>query len=179
MVSVHVLPPVANDMGVDSLLAPLGSRVYMENDTVRLRIVNYGNQPQTNIPVCYQLKKGNQVVQMITDTCRQTIPAGESYIFTFDTLLLITTPTTEQEYKLIVWTHLPNDEIIRNDTLRMPYSGHNEEPGFEYKFKSLSYSTEYCSPSFSDAGNIDICRVSFNEIDFTIPGLGRKHTVLG
>lgn len=154
-----------NDMAFEAVLAPLGERVYMLDDTVRLRIANYGTRPQSNVPVAYQLKRGNVVLQEVFETCRTTIPAGQTHIYTFDSLLTIPTPTSQQNYTLTVWTDLTTDETRRNDTIRYPYT-----------FRSLAESTY--NPQKPGNPSFDITRVSFNEFDFECPQLGRGLTDL-
>ena len=164
-VTVHVAPNLPNDMAFEQVLAPLGHRVYMENDTVRVRIVNYGTSSQTNVPVAYQLKRGNNVIQDAYEICPATIPAGQSYDYTFNTLLDIPTPTTQQNYSLKLWTDLATDGARRNDTIRVPYTFHSL-PESQYSV------THPSSPTF------DITRVSFNEIDYQTPQQGRGYTNL-
>lgn len=159
-VHVHVAELKQNDVAFAEILAPVGGRVYMENDTVRLRISNYGTRSQNNIPITYQLKKGNTIVQTVTETCTATIPSGEDYIYTFDSLLLISTPTQTQNYTLTAWTDLPTDQVRRNDTMRT-----------QITFRSLTESTY--GYSYSANPSFDITRVSFNEIDFNCPPLAR------
>ena len=165
-VHVSVAPRVANDMAFEAILAPMGSRVYMENDTVRVRISNYGTSSQTNVPVAFQLKRGNNIIQNVTETCPATIPAGQSYDFAFSTLLDIPTPTTAQNYSLTVWTDLATDAVRRNDTIRTAYT-----------FRSLAES-QYNATTPGDP-SFDITRVSFNEIDYETPQQGRGYTNLG
>ncbi len=164
-VTVHVAARIPNDMAMKQVLAPLGDRVYMENDTVRVVISNYGTSSQTNIPITYQLKRGNTVVQTETEICNATIPAGQDYTYTFSHLLNITTPTSAQNYSLNIWTDLATDGTRRNDTLRTPHL-----------FHSLPESTY--DPQCSSNPSFDVTRVSYNEIDFDLPPLGRGLTDL-
>lgn len=164
-VTVHVANRIPNDMAIKEVLAPLGERVYMENDTVRIIISNFGTASQTNIPITYQLKRGNSVVQTVTEICSANIPAGQDYTFTFDELLDITTPTSTQNYSLNIWTDLATDGTRRNDTLRTPHT-----------FRSLAESTY--NPQASGHPSFDVTRVSYNEIDFELPPLGRGLTNL-
>lgn len=164
-VHVGILPLFANDVAFEEVLAPLGGRVYMENDTVRVRIANYGTRSQTNVPVVYQLMRGNNVIQQVEEICPVTIPAGQTHVYTFDSLLNIPTPTQNQNYTLKVWTDLASDASRRNDTIR-----------YDHTFRSLAESTykrhKPTAPTF------DITRVSFNELDFECPPLGRGLTDL-
>ena len=164
-VHVTVEALIANDMAFLSVQAPLGNRVYMENDTVRVSIVNYGTASQTNVPVTYELKRGGTVLQTVTEFCTATIASGQSYTYTFDRLLDIPTPTQTQNYSLNIWTDLPSDDVRRNDTIRVPYT-----------FRSLAENTYVTSQPGSPS--FDVTRVSYNEIDLDIPPLGRGFTDL-
>ncbi len=164
-VHVYIDNLYENDIAFEEVLAPLGGRVYMENDTVRIRIANYGTRSQTNIPVAYRLKRGNNVLQDVYEICHATIPAGQTYVYTFDSLLTIPTPTQSQSYSLQVWTDLTTDAVRRNDTIRYPWT-----------FSSLPESTY--NPSKPGSPTFDITRVSFNEFDFECPQLGRGLTDL-
>ena len=167
-VTVHVADRIENDMAFDSILAPLGGRVYMENDTVRIRVVNYGTRPQSNIPVAYQLKQGNNVIQTVSETIAATIPAGQTYIYTFDSLLTISSPTTSKTYSLLVWTDLANDGTRRADTIRVART-----------FSSLPqsrYTSTYNFKPTTDDVKYDITRCSWNGIDIDMPPLGRAIT---
>ncbi len=167
-VTVHVAPRIANDIAFEEILAPLGSRVYMSNDTVRVQIANYGTATQSNFPVTYELKRGNTVLQHVTEICTEPIIGGQNYAFTFDSLLTIPTPTTNQNYSLVVWTDLATDGTRRNDTIRTPYT-----------FRSLAENT-YCTPTTPLEASLNISRVAFNQIDFDIPPLssGRAYNNL-
>ena len=169
---MHVAPPVEHDIAYEAVLAPLGSRVYMEDDTVRLRIANYGSSPESNFPVTYLLKYGNNVLQTVTDTVTATIQPGDTYIFTFDSLLTginqpnLHTPTTQKNFTLNVWTDLATDMVRRNDTIRTPYT-----------FGSKPEST-YAVAAPPSETSFDITRISFNQIDLDLPPLGRGYTNL-
>lgn len=168
-VHVHVMPRKTRDVAVEHMLAPLGDRVYMENDTVRVQIANYGSTAQSNFPITYELKRGNNIIQTVTDTVRENLVTDQTYIFTFDTLLNIPTPLTAQNYTLKVWTDLTNDATRRNDTLRLPHA-------FASKAQEL-YNTTSEFPADEDT-KFDITRVAFNGIDLDIPPLNRTYTNL-
>lgn len=162
-VTVHVDPATDIDMAMVDILAPLGNRVYMEDDTVRIRVANYSHNVMSNVPVSFEMKKGNTVVQTATEIIEASIAPNEIYSYTFNTLLdSISTPTTQQNYTVNAWTSMPNDRTPRNDTVRVVKT-----------FKTLKETT-YNSPN---PGNLtfDITRVSFNEIDLDMPPLGRGY----
>ena len=169
---VQVAPLIPNDVAFEEVLAPLGGRVYMENDTVRVRIANYGTSAQSNIPVYYQLKQGNNVLQTVTETINVTVPAGQRYVYTFNTLLNIPTPTTAKTYNLTVWTDLPTDEVRRNDTIRTPYTFSSLAENTTYYAANNRY---YFKPK-SENTYFDITRVSWNGIDLEMPAFDRQVT---
>ncbi len=159
-VHVHVDNLKQNDMAFEEMYAPVGGRVYMENDTVRVRIANYGTRAQNNVPITYELKQGSSVLQTVTEMCPVAIPAGDTYDYTFDSLLAIPDPTLGKNYVISVWTDLATDESRRNDTMR-----------FARTFRTLPESTY--APTGSGNPSFDVTRVSFNEIDLVMPPLGR------
>ena len=169
-VHVSVAPRKTRDMAVERMLAPLGNRVYMENDTVRVQIANYGTTAQSGFPITYLFKRGNNVLQQVTDTVRVTLAPAQVYAFTFDSLLSIPTPTSSQNYTLSVWTDLTNDATPRNDTLRYPYTFVSLPQQF-YLDSNGSYPNNPNS-------RFDITRVSYNGIELAIPPMDRSYTNL-
>ena len=181
-VTVHVAAVNAHDVGCADVLAPLGGRVYMENDTVRVVLRNYGNQSENNIPVTYQVRKGNGTapLQTVTETCTANIPAGQSYIYTFDSLVQFESATTSGNYFLRAWTDKANDMERRNDTIRMrpqlrPAADNNTL--LDYEFRTLGET--YAAHTNKASDTVDIIRFSFNEIDVDLPALGRSYTNFG
>ncbi len=187
---VHVgviSPRVANDMAVEDVLAPLGGHVYMENDTVRIRIANYGTVSQSNIPVTYAVRKGNNTnpFQTVTETVTATIAPNQTYVYTFDSLIVFansnTATTAGGTYQVRAWTDLANDQSRRNDTIRnkqilRPAS--NNDTQLDHVFTAKPEST-YPSRTNTASDSIDIIRFSFNEIDVDLPALGRSYSNFG
>lgn len=181
-VHVHVMNQEPNDVGVRQVFAPLGSRVYMENDTVRVRIENYGTQTQNSIPIVYQLRKGNNTnpIQEVHDTCRVPIAPNQYYDFTFDTLLRFASAIQSGTYQLRVWTDLPNDAARRNDTIRKVNQLRPSAPNntlLDYVFTALGNS--YVTSSNISGDGFDFIRIAYNEIDVDMPSLGRRYTEFG
>lgn len=169
-VQVHVAPRIPNDMAFVEVLAPLGNRVYMENDTVRVRISNFGTSPQSNFPVYYELKQGNTLVQTVSETVNATVAAGQEYVYTFDSLLIIGTPLAAKNYTLTVWTDLETDGTRRNDTIRNSYT-----------FSSLPvnrYNTFQPPQPDAEDTKWDITRLSWNSIELDLTPLNRSYTNL-
>lgn len=186
-VHVHVSPQIGNDIAVEEVVSPLGNRVYMENDTVRVRIANYGTNVQQNFPVTYQLRKNNNTAPLmeVTETCTQILDVGQTITFSFDSLLQFANALQAGNYFLRVWTDLASDEVRRNDTLRQVEQlrpANANQTVLDYPFHALAESTyPACSNLYGDnvSDSIDIIRVSFNEIDVDLPPLGRSYTNFG
>ena len=185
-VHVHVANRVPVDVGMDGRIdAPLGNRVYMSDDTVRILVTNFGTQPQTNIPVVYQIRRGNNTnpIQTVYDTIRATIAPDQTYAFKFDTLIHFTSAIQSGNYQLRTWTDLPGDTIKRNDTIRWVEKLRPTQPNntlLDYPFTALgdTYSPGNNSTDLSDDG-LDFIRLSYNEIDIDLPPLGRRFTNFG
>lgn len=169
-VTVSVAARKARDMAMEAILAPLGNRVYMQNDTVRVRVANYGTTPQSNIPIVYEFKQGNNVLQSVRDTIWTAIAPGDTHIHTFATLLDVPSTLTAATYTVNVWTDLTNDATRRNDTIRIPTTIASLPQTLYNNFSGNI-------PSADDT-KFDITRVSFNGIDFNIPPLNRSYTNL-
>ncbi len=188
--SVHVgiiTPRVANDMAIEDILAPLGGHVYMENDTVRIRIANYGTVSQSNIPVTYAVRKGNNTnpFQTVTETVTATISPNQTYVYTFDSLIVFsnsnTATTAGGTYQVRAWTDLANDQSRRNDTIRTKQilrPSNNNDTQLDYSFTAKPEST-YPSRTNTASDSVDIIRFSFNEIDVDLPALGRSYSNFG
>ncbi len=181
-VHVSVAPRVPVDVGMDGrILGPLGDRVYMENDTVKIVVSNFGNQPQSNIPVAFQVRRGNNTapIQTVRDTIRTTIPAGQDYVHTFNELITFTSATQSGTYQLRTWTELGTDTVKRNDTIRCVMQlrpSANNNTALDYVFHALGNS--YYEPTSLTSNGYVFTRISFNEIDFDIPPLNRFYTNL-
>lgn len=170
-IHVGVNPPIAYDCSISKVLSPRTSgRVYLEVDTVKLRVVNYGGNPISNIPIAYKFMdaSGRNTYAEVHDTVRATIPprVGDSvsyYDFVFDTALLtINRPTTNTSFTLQAWVYLPEDQQRGNDTLRTPHT-----------FKSLAENTYDSILQYAptEPAGFDISRVSYNELDNVMPDM--------
>ena len=180
-VHVHVAPRVANDIAVERIVAPLGGRVYMENDTVVVRVSNYGTETQSQIPITYDLRNsnGNTLLMHVTDTIPGPIASGQSINFKFDSLIQFQSATSANNYRLRVWTDLSTDQVRRNDTIRCVErlrDNSNNSP-LDYTFNTLG--NRYFEPTTITSDGFVFTRISYNEIDFDIPPLGRFYTNLG
>ncbi len=175
-INIGINNPLAYDVSISEVRSPRGSgRVYLEKDTVTLRIVNYGSQPISNIPVAFKFMNANGRVTYLEvhDTARVTIPGrvGDNvsyYDHTFggcldDTaMLLINQPLSNTTFTLNAWVYHPDDMQRGNDTLRSLHT-----------FRSIAeniYDT-INSMAPTSAEGFDITRVSFNELDNVMPDM--------
>jgi N-acetylneuraminic acid mutarotase len=105
-------PPVANDVGADQVLAPLGT-VLPVPVAPKVRLRNFGTNPQTNIPLtCWIDSAGTNVFTDVT-----------TYADTLDpmTTVDVTFPGTWTgadgiTYQVTMFTSLPEDSNYANDT---------------------------------------------------------------
>ena len=175
-INVGINMPLTYDVSISEVRSPRGSgRVYLEKDTVTLRVVNYGSQPISNIPLAFKFMNANGRVTYLEvhDTLRHTIPGrvGDNvsyYDHTFggcldDTaMLMINQPLSNTTFTLNAWVYHPDDQQRGNDTLRTVHT-----------FRSLAESTYDTINKYaptSPAG-FDITRVSYNELDNVMPDL--------
>lgn len=164
---VHVFlnPRVPVDMSVLDVVEPVGNRVYMSNDSVKLTLINYGSQTMTNIPVVYELwdASSHTLLQHVTETCTASIAPDSTYIFRFDSLLSIPSWSSTNPYYLRVWTDLPNENVRLNDTLR--------DLSYFYAVPDNFYPV----PQVENKPGLDITRVAFGSLDNTVSAAGHNY----
>lgn len=166
---VKVASRIARDMAMESVITPIGKRVYMENDTVRIKVSNYGTSAQGTIPVTYELKKNGTTIQTVTEYI-PSVGAGQTVDYTFSTLLDLPDPTVAQNFNLNVYTDLTNDGSRKNDTLRTAYTFST--------YAQDRYNNFSEHPSTDKTTRFDITRFSFSDIDLEMPALDRDYTNL-
>lgn len=170
-VHVYLNPRVTYDAAIEAFTEPY-DKVYMDNDTVKVRIINYGNQTISNIPVVYQFRRqGNNqpIIQEVTQICNHSIAPDETYVFKFDSLITFPTDmlTGNINYWLRAWTDLPTEQVRLNDTLRE-----------RLVVKQLPQNT-FSTPELSSKVGLDIVQVSFNSLDHQIPEVGHTYLNFG
>ena len=196
-INVTINPPLQCDVAISQVLSPRGvvgvppdeyleGRVYHEVDTVKLRIVNYGSQPVSNIPVGFKFMNNTMNITYLEayDTVRVTIPGrvGDNvsyYDFKFPDSVMLQIPgnplggsnNSAITYSLNAWVSHPDDQQHNNDTI-----------GTIHKFKTYheaTYDTIKNHTPTSDDG-FDITRVSFNTLDNEMPEMfGYHHRFVG
>ncbi|WP_103069251.1 GEVED domain-containing protein [Aquimarina sediminis] len=103
------LPP--KDVGVTELVSPTSeSGVAIAPERVTITIFNYGNTPQSNIPVFYILDNEGRVDEVFTGT----LGAQQSVNYTFDAEVDI---TGIGNFGFQVGTALPDDQDVANNAI--------------------------------------------------------------
>lgn len=164
-VHVFINPRVSVDMAVLEVVEPVGNRVYMTNDSLKVRLINYGSQTQSNIPVRYQLyDKNNNLLQEVEETCTASIAPDSTYVFRFDSLLSIPSWTAPNNvYKIRVWTDMPSENVHLNDSLR-----------FFHEFTAVPDS-EYPEAEVENKSGLDITRVAYSSMDNYVSPAGHMY----
>lgn len=163
---VHVFlnPRVPVDMSVLSVVEPVGNRVYMHSDSVKVALINYGSQTITNIPVVYQLfNHSNSLLQEVREVCTANIAPDSVYVFRFDSLLQIPSWSTTNAYHLRVWTDMPNENVRLNDTLR------------EFSYFNAVPDNFYPDAVVENKPGLDITRVAYSSLDNNVSPAGHNY----
>lgn len=130
--------------------------VYMEQDSVKFVIQNYGTTPASNFSVSYSIQPTSPATAtptIITETCTATIQPDQVYTYAFTNLADFTDET--KTYKIRAWVDILNDITPLNDTS-------------DYRLvKPLKASTTYPSATVSEPSSMDITRVQFYNLDNT------------
>lgn len=168
-IHVYLDPRVASDVAAIAILSPATGQVYVERDTVTVRIVNYSNRPISNIPVTYRfsIREGNNynMISQINEVYTGTLQPDETVDYAFNTLLQIPANyfNTARNYRIEAWTDFAEEMVRRNDTVTTPYT-----------FSTLAENT-YCSATVANNDGMDITRISVNNIDWEMPPVGRGY----
>ncbi|MDY5969199.1 MAG: T9SS type A sorting domain-containing protein [Bacteroidales bacterium] len=162
---VHVTlnPRVGKDAAAQWLEQPY-DQVYMDDDTVKVRVFNYGAQMLTNIPAVYQLRSGSgTLLQEVRETFNVSLAPDSSTLLAFDSLMQLAN-TNETRFVLRAWVDMPDEQTRGNDTVRR-----------EFTFNVLPEST-YPIPDVSSIAGFDITHVAFAGLNSYVAPAG--HTYL-
>ena len=126
--SVNITNLFPKDVGVTSIDAPSTGLSLTSSEEVTVTIENFGGEPQSNIPVSYQLGNNTDVNEIFTGT----IPVGENAVYTFSSRANL---SRFGRFLISAKTNLPGDGNTTNDG----------------KLKSVANLN--CIPEGSDCGN--------------------------
>ena len=101
--------PPTKDVGVIELLTPVTGTTLGANETVKVRICNFGTVAQSNIPVGYIVNGGATV----TETVTATVAPGATYDYTFTQKANM--GTLGGMYTFLSYTSLTGDQNSAND----------------------------------------------------------------
>lgn len=187
-VHVNVNAQLSTDVAVEAIEDPIKNMVYMYQDSVKVRIINYGTQPVSNIPVVYRfMNHQGALLQQVEETCTATIQPGGTYVYCFDSLISIPNWSASQAYRLRAWTNLMSDGCHGNDTLRGVYgggsttdNGHRAIENYYFFYAAPQYSSAssfrgYQTPVFANKPGLDITRVAFNSLEHTVSPAGNDY----
>jgi hypothetical protein len=167
-VHVYINPRVPVDMAALSVVEPVNNRVYMTDDSVKVKIINYGSQAQSNIPIVYELyNKNGQLLQHVSEVCTATVQPDSTYTFCFDSLVHIDDWTSSSNpYYFRVWTDMTNEGVRLNDTLR-----------YHAEFGALTDDAYqlYNNIVVENNPGLDITRVAYSSLDNVINSSGHKY----
>lgn len=108
-----------NDVGVQSLLSPNNGCGLTNDETVTIKVKNYGFMSQANIPVYYQADGGAIASGIVAGPLEPGSTVNYTFATTADFSVL-------GEHNIVAWTALVTDTIVDNDTilksiLNVPY----------------------------------------------------------
>ena len=155
-VSIIVKDREPVEMAANRVITPyitegINGRVYTEEDTVSVELVNYGTQNATNFNVTYSLQKGNQDPILVTETCHDVVAPDATYTYKFNTLADLSEVAT---YRIIAWVKATGDNVPKNDTTETVFA-----------IKPLNGNTVYPNGSVQNGESLDIVRVQMGTTD--------------
>lgn len=113
--SVSILTGTAtnliNDLGISELIAPVSDCGLSNNETVTVKISNYGNSCQSGFNVHYQINNGPVVTETINSP---SVVPGSFINYSFNTKANL---AAVGNYSIKIYTSLAADSIKTNDTL--------------------------------------------------------------
>ena len=107
--TVNIVGGAQYDVGVIDILSPISGLLFSDEE-VTVEIYNYGESEVSNFEVGYQLDNGEIIFELFTET----IPSGQSAIYSFDTLLDLSN-TQGEVFSISAITGLDPDEDPSNN----------------------------------------------------------------
>jgi hypothetical protein len=104
---------ITRDVGVSEWIYPLSGSNHTADDSVTVRITNFGGAPVTDpVPVAYSFDGGTS---WVINTMNDDIPVGGSVIFTFSTRTDLSEPGLKPS--VLAKTLFPDDQYPDNDQI--------------------------------------------------------------
>jgi len=111
IVSFKIANDFNDDLGVIALVAPSNGNL-SANETITVTVKNFGLLDQSNFDINYQINGG----AVVTETYNGTLTAGSTFDYTFTQTADLS--TIGQIYNMDLFTSLPTDMFIQNDTFK-------------------------------------------------------------
>jgi len=99
------------DIGITELVMPQTGCGLGDDDSVKVKIRNFGSAPQANFDVVYIVDEGTPVIENVGI---MTVQPGENMIYTFSATVDV---SVIGDYSFKTYTDLTDDETLTNDTL--------------------------------------------------------------
>jgi len=109
-VNINGTPPTT-DIGVIDLITPVTGTSLGANETVKVRICNFGTVAQSNFTVSYKVNEGT----IVTETVINTIVPGATYDYIFAQKANL--EITGAYYSIHSYTNLSGDQNVANDSV--------------------------------------------------------------
>lgn len=154
-VSIIVRDRAPVDMAALNITAPLSGLVYTEEDTIMVKLVNYGTQAATNFNVTYSIvptTPADATPVEVTETCTDVVQPDEEYVYKFTTLADMS--DASKTYKIRAWVKATGDVTELNDTTLSVVN-----------VKPLNGKTIYPTASVTNGESLDIVRVQMGTVD--------------
>ncbi|MBN1339047.1 MAG: hypothetical protein JXA03_06980 [Bacteroidales bacterium] len=103
--------PVSNDLGVQFVLTPNSAANLTNQETVKVKIRNYGTAAQSNFPVSYKVNGGSPVTQNVS----ASLAGGATMEFTFTQKANL--GWSGRIYSIEAYTSLANDQRLANNSV--------------------------------------------------------------
>jgi len=98
------------DVGLVDILSPVSGIELTDNETVSIKLKNFGNEAVSDIPITYQLNSYDPV----TDTIKGEVQAGSAIVYDFTEKVDL---SNHKEYFLTVCASVPSDEYPGNNKI--------------------------------------------------------------
>lgn len=145
---VTVGSPSAIDAGVTSVTAPVSSIYMSSQETVKVKIRNYGSTALSNFSVSYKV----DALTTVTETVAGPIASQDSLIYTF--IAKADFGIIGNSYNVKAWVHPAGDATALNDTINTIIN---------------HFVPSYCTSAATSTTYYDIANVTFGGINNTSP----------
>lgn len=108
---LEIMLPLANDVSVSDIIFPAGNCGAPASLNMTIKVSNLGSDPQSNIPVFYNMNGQTPV----SETIAGPLAPGTSVNFTFSQVLDLSAPGN---YVFNAWSALANDGNAVNDSIK-------------------------------------------------------------